>query len=253
MPRYKLIVEYDGSEFAGWQRQANGPSIQAALEAAVLGFSSEAVTIHGAGRTDAGVHALGQCCHLDLARNVEPAKLRDALNAHLRPQPIAVLNAERAADEFNARRHARGRVYRYRIINRPAPLALERARAWQIRRLLDHEAMREAAQLLVGRHDFSTFRAAECQAKSPIKTLDRLDVWREGEAVLIEAAARSFLHNQVRAMVGTLALVGRGRWSLGHVAEALAACDRTKGGPNAPPYGLYLVRVVYETEKPACG
>ena len=246
MPRYKLIVEYDGTGFTGWQRQANGPSIQAALEDAVFGFSGEAVRVYGAGRTDAGVHALGQCAHLELVREMEPPKLRDALNAHLRPHPIAVLEAARAVDDFDARRHARLRTYRYRIINRPAPLALERARAWHVRPVLDLEAMQEAARHLIGRHDFSTFRAAECQAKSPLKTLDRLDLWRQGEEILVEAEARSFLHNQVRAMVGTLALVGRGRWSASHVAAARDARDRTKGGPNAPPHGLCLVRVAYE-------
>ena len=246
MPRYRLIVEYDGTGFAGWQRQANGPSIQATLEDAVFGFSGERVRVFGAGRTDAGVHALGQCAHLDLMREIEPAKLRDALNAHIRPHPIAVLDAARAADDFDARRHARLRTYRYRIVNRPAPLALERQRAWHVRPALDLEAMQDAARHLVGRHDFSTFRAAECQAKSPIKTLDRLALWREGDEILIEAEARSFLHNQVRAMVGTLALVGRGRWSAAHVAAARDARNGNKGGPNAPPRELYLVRVAYE-------
>ncbi len=246
MPRFRLIVEYDGTGFAGWQRQANGPSIQAALEDAVFGFSGEHVRVYGAGRTDAGVHALGQCAHFDLAREIEPAKLRDAMNAHVRPHAIAVLEARRADDDFDARRHARLRLYRYRIINRPAPAALERNRVWHVRPALDLERMREAALHLVGRHDFSTFRAAECQAKSPIKTLDRLDLWREDDELVIEAEARSFLHNQVRAMVGTLSLVGRGRWSPAHVAAAREARDRTKGGPNAPPHGLYLVRVGYE-------
>ena len=246
MSRFRLTVEYDGSGFAGWQRQANGPSIQAALEDAVLGFSGEAVRVHGAGRTDAGVHALGQCAHLDLVKEVEPAKLRDALNAHLRPQPIVVLEAARADDEFDARRHAKRRVYRYRIVNRPAPLALDLKRAWHVRPPLDADAMREAASLLVGQHDFTSFRAAECQAKSPLKTLDRLDVRRGGDEITIEAEARSFLHNQVRAMVGSLAQVGRGRWSVAHVGAALDARDRTKAGPNAPPYGLYLLRVSYQ-------
>lgn len=246
MPRYRLTIEYDGTGFAGWQRQANGPSIQAVLEDAVFGFCGERVRLHGAGRTDAGVHALGQCAHLDLAREVEPATLRDAVNAHLRPHAIAVLEASRAADDFNARRHALARLYRYRIVNRPAPLALARNRAWHVRPALDLDAMREAAHHLIGRHDFSTFRAAECQAKSPVKTLDRLELRRDGDELLIEAEARSFLHNQVRAMVGTLALVGRRRWSPAHVATALAARDRTQGGPNAPPHGLYLVSVAYE-------
>ena len=246
MPRYRLTIEYDGTGFVGWQAQANGPSIQAALEAAVFGFSGTTVRIYGAGRTDAGVHALGQCAHLDLARDMEPAKLRDAINAHVRPHPIAVLEAARVPDDFDARRHARLRVYRYRIVNRPAPLALERNRAWHVRPVLNLEAMQEAARYLVGRHDFSTFRAAECQAKSPVKTLDRLELWRDGDELRVEAEARSFLHNQVRAMVGTLALVGRGRWSPAHVEAAREARDRTKGGPNAPPHGLCLMKVHYQ-------
>jgi len=246
MRRFKLIVEYDGSGFAGWQSQANGPSIQGALEEAVFGLSAERVRIHGAGRTDAGVHALGQCCHFDLEREITPAKLRDALNAHLRPHPIAVREATHVDDAFNARRDARERLYRYRIINRPSPLALERDRAWQVRPALDVGAMRTAAAMLVGRHDFSTFRASECQARSPVKTLDRLEILQRGEEIAIEAAARSFLHNQVRAMVGTLALVGRGKWAVEDVGRALKARDRTRGGPNAPPSGLYLVSVRYE-------
>lgn len=246
MTRFKLIVEYDGTGFAGWQSQASGPSIQSALEAAILGFSGERARVHGAGRTDAGVHALGQCCHFDLEREITPSKLRDALNAHLRPHAIAVLDAVHVDAAFNARRDARERTYRYRIINRPAPLAVDLSRAWQVRPILDVEAMREAAALLIGRHDFSTFRAAECQARSPVKTLDRLDVVRAGEEIAIEAVARSFLHNQVRAIVGSLALVGRGKWSVEAFRQALEARDRTKGGPNAPPYGLYLVSVRYE-------
>ncbi|MBM3482585.1 MAG: tRNA pseudouridine(38-40) synthase TruA [Alphaproteobacteria bacterium] len=246
MTRFKLVVEYDGTGFAGWQSQASGSSIQSALEAAILGFSGERVRVHGAGRTDAGVHALGQCCHFDLEREITPSKLRDALNAHLRPHAIAVLDATHVDATFNARRDARERSYRYRIVNRPAPLAIELNRAWQVRPVLDVEAMREAASLLIGRHDFSTFRAAECQARSPVRTLDRLDVVRAGEEITIETSARSFLHNQVRAMVGSLALVGRGKWSVDDFNRALKARDRTKGGPNAPPYGLYLVSVRYQ-------
>lgn len=246
MPRFRLTIEYDGSGFAGWQRQANRPSIQAAIEEAVFGFSGETVRVHGAGRTDAGVHALGQCAHLDLLKEVEPAKLRDALNAHLRPRPIVVLEAVRAADDFDARRHAKRRAYRYRIVNRPAPLALDLGRAWHVRPALDADAMAEAAALLIGHHDFSSFRAAECQAKSPLRTLDRLEVRRRGDEIVIEAEARSFLHNQVRAIVGTLAQVGRGRWSVAHVGAVLAARDRTKAGPNAPSCGLYLLRVRYD-------
>ena len=245
MPRYRLIVEYDGTGFSGWQRQSNGASIQATLEDAVFGFSGERVRIFGAGRTDAGVHAAGQCAHFDLDRDMEPAKLREALNAHVRPHAIAVLEASKAAEDFDARRQARLRLYRYRIINRAAPLALERDRAWHVRPALNLEAMQEGAQHLIGRHDFSTFRAAECQAKSPIKTLDRLELRRSGDEIQIEAEARSFLHNQVRAMVGTLVLVGRGRWSSAHVLAAREARNRTKGGPNAPPHGLCLMAVRY--------
>ena len=245
MPRYRLIVEYDGTGFSGWQRQSNGASIQATLEDAVFGFSGERVRIFGAGRTDAGVHAAGQYAHFDLDRDMEPAKLREALNAHVRPHAIAVLEASKAAEDFDARRQARLRLYRYRIINRAAPLALERDRAWHVRPALNLEAMQEGAQHLIGRHDFSTFRAAECQAKSPIKTLDRLELRRSGDEIQIEAEARSFLHNQVRAMVGTLALVGRGRWSSAHVLAAREARNRTKGGPNAPPHGLCLMAVRY--------
>jgi tRNA pseudouridine38-40 synthase len=245
MPRYRLTVEYDGSAFAGWQRQASGPSIQAALEAAAERFCAERVTVFGAGRTDAGVHALGQVCHLDLTRDWPSETVRDALNAHLRPQAIAVLTAQTVDAAFDARRSACGRRYLYRIINRTAPLALARERAWHVKAPLDAEAMHEAAQRLVGRHDFTSFRAAQCQAKSPIRTLDRLTVERDGEELRIEAAARSFLHNQVRAMVGTLTLVGEGKWGADDVSAALAARERGKAGPNAPPHGLYLVAVQY--------
>jgi tRNA pseudouridine38-40 synthase len=243
--RWKLTIEYDGAPFVGWQRQENGPSVQAALEHAVAKFCGETVTITGAGRTDAGVHALGQVAHVDIKKAVAPDKLRDALNAHLRAHPIAVLFAERAADDFHARFDARARHYLYRIVNRRSPLTFERARAWHVQARLDAGAMHEAAQLLVGRHDFTTFRAVECQAKSPVKTLDRLAVARAGEEVRIEASARSFLHHQVRSMVGTLKLVGAGKWRIEEVGEALAARDRAACGPVAPPDGLYLVRVDY--------
>lgn len=245
MPRYKLTVEYDGTDYVGWQRQANGLSVQQVLEEAAAAFTQQDVRIYGAGRTDAGVHALGQCCHLDLSKDFPPERVREALNAHLRPHPIAVLDAERASDDFDARTSARERRYLYRIINRRSPLAIERNRAWQVSRPLEAAAMHEAAQALVGRHDFSTFRAAECQARSPVKTLDALDVVREGAEIRVSARARSFLHNQVRAMVGTLALVGEGRWNAQDVADALAACDRKRGGPTAPACGLYLVAVSY--------
>ena len=245
MPRYKLTIEYDGAPFVGWQMQDNGPSVQGALTAAIKAFSGETVAVQGAGRTDAGVHALGQVAHFDLLRAREPDTIRDALNAHLRPQPIAVLAAEAVPPDFDARRTAVRRHYLYRIINRRPDLALDRGRAWRVPRPLDAAAMHAAAQCLVGRHDFTTFRSTECQAKSPEKTLDRLDVVRTGEEVRVSAVARSFLHNQVRSMVGSLVLVGDGRWSADDLARALAARDRSACGPVAPPEGLYLVKVEY--------
>jgi tRNA pseudouridine38-40 synthase len=245
MPRYKLIIEYDGGPFVGWQVQDNGPSVQGAIIAAVAGFSGEKVMVQGAGRTDAGVHALGQVAHFDLAREHEPDTVRDALNAHLRPQPVAILAAEKAAPDFDARRSAIRRHYRYRIANRRPDLALDRGRVWRVPRPLDQAAMHEAAQRLVGSHDFTTFRSTECQAKSPVRTLDRLDVTRTGEEIQVAATARSFLHNQVRSMVGSLVMVGEGKWKASDLAGALAARDRSACGPVAPPDGLYLVRVDY--------
>jgi tRNA pseudouridine38-40 synthase len=245
MPRYKLTIEYDGTPFVGWQVQDNGASVQGILADAVLGFAGERAVVGGAGRTDAGVHALGQVAHVDLAKDWPPDTVRDALNAHLRPHPIAVLLAERAADDFDARFSAIKRHYRYRIVNRRADLALDAQRAWRMPRPLDATAMHEAAQRLVGRHDFTTFRSTECQAKSPVKTLDRLDVARDGDEVRVTAIARSFLHNQVRSMVGSLVHVGEGKWSADDLAAALAARDRTACGQVAPPQGLYLVRVEY--------
>jgi tRNA pseudouridine38-40 synthase len=245
MPRYKLTVEYDGGGLVGWQRQANGLSVQEVLETAVARFCGEAVTVHGAGRTDAGVHALGQTAHLDLSRETTPDVIRNALNHHVKPAAVAVLAVEPVPESFDARRSARGRVYRYRILNRRAPPVVERGRVWHVGPPLAVEAMQEAAGLLLGKHDFTTFRDSLCQAKSPVKTLDRLDVTRFDEEIRIEARARSFLHHQVRNMVGTLKLVGAGKWRVPHVAEALAARDRRAGGPTAPPEGLYLVEVVY--------
>jgi tRNA pseudouridine38-40 synthase len=245
MPRYKLTIEYDGTPFVGWQVQDNGVSVQGVLAEAVLAFTGERAVVGGAGRTDAGVHALGQVAHVDLAKDWPADTVRDALNAHLRPHPIAVLLAERVADDFDARFSAIKRHYRYRIVNRRADLALEALRAWRIPRPLDAAAMHDAAQKLVGRHDFTTFRSTECQAKSPVKTLDRLDVARDGDEVRITAIARSFLHNQVRSMVGSLVHVGEGKWSADDLAAALAARDRTACGQVAPPQGLYLVRVEY--------
>lgn len=243
--RYKLTIEYDGTPFSGWQRQSGAPSVQAAVEEAAYDFCGESVTLHAAGRTDAGVHALGQVAHLDLARQVPTDTLRDALNAHLRPAPVAILSAEQVPDTFHARFNAIRRAYLYRIIDRRAPLTLERQRAWHVTRPLDAELMHEAAQALVGKHDFTTFRAAACQANSPVKTLDRIDVRRAGEIVEIRAEARSFLHHQVRSLTGSLKYVGEGKWQPDEIARILAARDRAACGVVAPPDGLYLTRVDY--------
>ena len=245
MPRYKLIIEYDGTTFVGWQIQRGGPSVQGVITQAVAAFAVEQVTVYGAGRTDAGVHALGQVAHIDLARDWRADRVRDALNARLRPHPVAVVAAEKVPPSFDARFSAKRRHYRYRVVNRRADLALERHRAWRVPRALDAAAMHEAAQALIGRHDFTTFRAVECQAKSPVKTLDRLDVARSGDEVSILASARSFLHHQVRSMVGSLVWVGEGRWTPDDLAVALAARSRQACGPVAPPDGLYLVAVDY--------
>jgi tRNA pseudouridine38-40 synthase len=245
MPRYKLLLEYDGTPFVGWQVQDNGPSVQGRLAQAIKDFSGEETLPRGAGRTDAGVHALGQVAHFDLAKDWTTDKVRDALNAQLRPDPIAVLACDIAAGDFDARFSALARHYLYRIVNRRAPLALDRDRAWQVVQRLDAAAMHDAAQLLVGHHDFSTFRSSECQAASPLKTLDRLVVDRDGDAIRIEASARSFLHNQVRSMVGSLKLVGEGKWSAGDLEQALEALDRAACGPVAPASGLYLAKVDY--------
>jgi len=245
MPRYKLTLEYDGTPFVGWQMQENGPSVQERLIEAVRAFSGEEVIPRGAGRTDAGVHALAQVAHFDLAKDWEPGKVRDALNAQLRPDPISVLACEGAPEDFDARFSAKARHYLYRIVDRRAPLALERNRAWGVFRPLDAETMHEAAQTLIGNHDFTTFRSTECQAKSPVKTLDRLDVSRHGEVIRIETSARSFLHNQVRSMVGSLKLVGEGGWKKRDLKQALEARDRNACGPVAPACGLYLVKVDY--------
>jgi tRNA pseudouridine38-40 synthase len=246
MARFKLTIEYDGAPFVGWQRQANGPSVQEALEDAVYAFCQERTTVHGAGRTDTGVHALGQVAHIDIDKPVKAEKVADALNFHLKPTPVAVLWAEQVDDDFHARFSATGRRYLYRIVNRRAPLALDRGRAWFVPQPLDVAGMHNAAQHLVGHHDFTSFRASECQAASPVKTLDRLEVRAEGENIYIEAAARSFLHHQVRNMVGTLKLVGEGKWTAAEVAGALAARDRAAAGPTAPAEGLYLTAVRYE-------
>jgi tRNA pseudouridine38-40 synthase len=245
MPRYRLTLEYDGAPFVGWQRQDNGPSVQGALEDAIEKLSGERVTVTGSGRTDAGVHALGQVAHFDLVKEFEPGKVRDALNHYLRPNPVVVLDSNVADGEFHARFSAQARHYLFRILNRRSPPALETGKVWHVSPKLDAEAMHAAAQVLVGQHDFTTFRAAECQAQSPVKTLDRLDVSRRADEIHIEASARSFLHHQIRSFAGTLKLVGEGKWTPRDVADALAAKDRARCGPVAPPDGLYLVRVDY--------
>jgi tRNA pseudouridine38-40 synthase len=245
VPRYKLLIEYDGTPFVGWQIQPGALTVQGQLTGAIEAFAGEIVNVQGAGRTDTGVHARGQVAHVDLVKDWDTDTVRDALNAHLRPYPIAVLAAEKAPDSFNARTSAIQRHYLYRIGNRRPDLTLDVNRAWRVPRPLDVAAMHTAAQRLVGKHDFTTFRAAECQAKSPVKTLDRLDVERRGDEVLIHASARSFLHHQVRSMVGSLAMVGDGKWSAGDLAAALDARDRTRCGQVAPPDGLYLMRVDY--------
>jgi tRNA pseudouridine38-40 synthase len=245
MPRYRLTLEYAGGPFVGWQRQAEGASVQGALETAIEKLSGERITVTGAGRTDAGVHALGQVAHFDLEKTFEAGKVRDALNHYLRPDPVCVLDAAAADGEFHARFSATSRHYLFRILNRRSPPALEEGRVWHVSPRLDAEAMHAAAQYLVGQHDFTTFRAAECQAASPVKTLDRLDVSRRADEIHIEASARSFLHHQIRSFAGTLKLVGEGKWTPRDVAAALAAKDRARCGPVSPPDGLYLVRVDY--------
>ena len=245
MPRYKLTVEYDGRPFAGWQIQVDQFTVQGLLTSAVEALSGEKTLVQGAGRTDAGVHARAQIAHVDLTKEWDTDTIRDALNAHLRPHPIAILAAERAADDFNARTSAIRRHYLYRIINRRADLTLDAGRAWRVPRPLDAAAMHAAAQRLIGKHDFTTFRSSECQAKSPVKTLDILKVERSGKDVYVTAVARSFLHNQVRSMVGSLVLVGEGKWSPDDLGTALDARDRAACGTVAPPDGLYLMKVEY--------
>ncbi len=247
MPRYCLKLEYDGTPFAGWQRQADALSVQQVLEEAIEKMSGETVAVQAAGRTDSGVHALGQVVSFDLSREWDPFRIREALNFHTKPHPVAIVEAGRVPDSFEARFSARARHYEYRILNRRARPALEDGRVWHCPVALDADAMHAAAQLALGQHDFTTFRAAECQAKSPVKTLDRLDVAREGEMIVIRAGARSFLHSQVRSMVGSLKLVGEGKWQVREFRAALDAHERARCGPLAPPGGLYLVRVDYET------
>ncbi|MEO6718176.1 MAG: tRNA pseudouridine(38-40) synthase TruA [Novosphingobium sp.] len=250
MTRFALTLEFDGTPFLGLQRQSQGATVQQSVEDALLAITGEKCVMHAAGRTDAGVHALAMRAHVDVAKDIAPFRLMEALNAHLRPAPIAVTACEIVADDWHARYSCASRSYRYRIINRRAPLTIELDRAWHVRHPLDVEAMHRAAQLLVGRHDFTTFRSVHCQAKDPVKTLDRLDVRQAedhgGGLLLIEAEARSFLHHQVRSMVGCVVLVGLGRWPEEQIAEALAARDRTALGLNAPPQGLYFVGARYD-------
>ncbi|MEQ8193939.1 MAG: tRNA pseudouridine(38-40) synthase TruA [Rhodospirillales bacterium] len=245
MTRYKLTLEYDGSDFVGWQRQDNGLGVQQILEDAVRGFCGETVNAYAAGRTDAGVHALGQVAHVDIEKETAADTVRDALNFHMKPRPVVILHAEAVGEDFHARFSARERAYLYRIVNRRSPLALDHKRAWWVPVALDHDAMHEAAQVLVGHHDFTSFRATQCQAQSPVKTLDALDVSRAGEEIVIAVRARSFLHHQVRNMVGTLRLVGEGKWTVRDVKNALDARERASAGPTAPAEGLYLREVLY--------
>ena len=245
MTRFKLVIEYDGRPFMGWQRQAHGPTVQQSIEKAIGAITQEEVTLHAAGRTDAGVHALAMAAHVDIAKAIAPLRLADGINAKLRPLPVAILSAGIVDADFHARFSCIGRRYLYRIVNRRAPLALEAGRAWRVPAALDADTMHDAAQILVGHHDFTTFRSVHCQSESPLKTLDRLIVRRLGDRIEIEAAARSFLHHQVRSMVGCLELVGRGKWTKADLEAALKAKDRAALGFNAPPDGLYFVEATY--------
>ncbi len=248
MTRFALTIEFDGTPFQGLQRQKHGPSVQQSIEEALHRITGEDARLHSAGRTDTGVHALAMRSHVDIEKDIDPFRLSEALNAHLRPDPISITACEIVPDDWHARFSCIGRSYVYRIANRRAPLTLAKNRAWQVAHELDDEAMHRAAQALVGRHDFTTFRSVHCQARDPVKTLDRLDVEREGDEIRIHAAARSFLHHQVRSMVGCLKLVGAGTWREEQVAEALAAKDRSELGLNAPPHGLYFVKATYPGE-----
>jgi tRNA pseudouridine38-40 synthase len=243
--RWRLTIEFDGGPFMGWQRQDHGPSVQQAIEQALARMTGELPTVHAAGRTDAGVHALAMSAHVDIEKSLTEHRLRDGVNALVRPQPISILTASPVEDDWHARFSCVGRRYLYRILNRRAPPALDSGRVWHIGVPLDAEAMAEGASMLVGRHDFTTFRSAQCQSDSPVKTLDRLDVNREGEEIHVRVAARSFLHHQVRSMVGCLAMVGRGQWRASDIKSALEARDRAALGFNAPPYGLYFVEAIY--------
>lgn len=245
MTRFALTIEYDGRTFMGWQHQDHGPSVQQAIEDALFGITGEDALVHAAGRTDAGVHALAMRAHTDIAKDIGAFRLMEALNAHLRAVPVAILACEAVADDWHARFSCIARHYRYHIVNRRAPLTFDKGLKWRVPADLDAAAMHDAAQLLVGLHDFTTFRSVHCQSASPVKTLDRLDVERVGDEILIHASARSFLHHQVRSMVGCLAMVGRGQWTAGDLRDALAARDRAALGLNAPSDGLYFVRADY--------
>lgn len=248
MTRWKLIIEYHGGPYAGWQAQDGQPTVQGAIEAAIKKFCQQDIRIHAAGRTDTGVHARGQVAHFDLdygTRKLTGFDLAKAINAHLKPQPVVVLSAEEADPDFHARFMAKNKLYRYRILNRSMPLGIDQGHAWHVWKPLDDHAMHDAAQLLLGQHDFTTFRDSECQAKTPMRTLDRLDITRDGDDVYMEAEARSFLHHQVRNMIGTLVMVGEGKWTKADLKTAFEAKDRTKGGITAPPDGLTLVRIDY--------
>jgi len=246
LTRFALTIEFDGTPYMGWQRQDHGATVQGEIEAAIAKFTGEQTNVYGAGRTDAGVHALGMRAHIDIEKPLTSFRLMEALNAHLRPQPIAILACEEVDEEWHARFSCMGRAYEYRIINRRAPLAVEKGKAWRVGPNLDADAMQKAAQILVGEHDFTTFRSVNCQSASPVKSIDRIDVRREGDHIIIEVAARSFLHHQVRSMVGALAAVGRGKWSEDDLRNALEAKNRQALVENAPPYGLYFVRAEYD-------
>ncbi len=245
MTRFRLTIEFDGRPFMGWQRQAHGPSVQAALEDAAKKVTGEDVVVYAAGRTDAGVHAEAMVAHLNIAKDITPFRLMEALNAVLRPQPVALLDCTVVDDDFHARFSCIGRRYIYRIVNRRAPLALDQGRAWRVVQALDDAVMHDAAQILIGTHDFTTFRSVHCQSASPVKSIDRMTVRRFGDEIEVEVAARSFLHHQVRSMVGCLVLVGQGKWSKTDFEAALLARDRTALGLNAPPDGLYFVEAMY--------
>ncbi len=249
MPRYKLTIEYDGTPYWGWQAQKDGPSVQERLQRAIKTFTGEDYVPRGAGRTDRGVHATGQVAHIDLATARDPRVIRNALNAHLVPDPIAIIGVEEVGDDFDARFSGVQRHYLYRIVNRREFLVLDRMRAWHVSLPLDVDAMHAAGQILVGRHDFTTFRSIRCQAKSPVKRITELKLWREGDHIQMTVRAPSFMHNQVRSIIGSLKLVGQGKWTVDDVRSALEACDRKSCGPVAPPEGLYLTRVDYD---PSC-